>query len=248
MTASHPHNDPKNTSKKFLFDIHVFDENGKDLNAVPDVPPPPTFSEAELSQANADGYAQGKKDGLAEAAASREQFIARQLETIAAHFQSLFGAEHIREKEYEHEAVRLALATLSRVFPALNERIGTEELNRAIVDILIQSSGKSVIDIEVSEDCAAEVEALLQRKWPKGEKGPAYTIKGRPDLKSGACRMTWADGGAVRNPAGIAQKMKERLLALLPADDIAAQNDTDVSETPEHAIVPSRPEQNGDPA
>lgn len=239
-------NTPASSSKKFLFDIHVFDEEGKDLNALPDLPPPPMFSEGELAQAHADGFAQGKKEGLAEAAASREQFIARLLETISAHFQTLFAAEHMREKEYEHESARLALTILNKIFPVLNEQVGQEELKKAIVDILGQSAGKGVIEIEVAEDCAGEIDALLRRKWPEGEKAPAYTVKGRADLKTGACRMIWADGGAVRSPAVIAEKMKERLIALLPYGDSVLK--TDVLNDPNHGITEETANPSGDSA
>lgn len=208
------------SSKKFLFDIHVFDEEGKDLNAVPDIPPPPSFSESELSQAKSDSFSHGKKEGIAEATASREQFISRLLENISAHFETLFAAEHMREKEYEQESVRLALVILHKIFPVLNERVGTDELKKVILDILQESAGHGVIEIEVAEDCAEEIRALLARRWPEGEKGPAYIVKGRAELKSGACRMAWADGGAVRNPPLMAEKMKEQILALLPAEAI----------------------------
>lgn len=216
---------------KFLFDVHVFDEDGRDLNARPDVPPPPMFTESEREIARAEGFAAGKKEGLAESAASREQFIARSLETISAHFSTLFAAEHFREKIYEQEASHLSLLILQKIFPVLNERIGRDELQRALHDILASASTGGQIDIEVSEDCAAEIDAALRRKWPAGEKGPAFSVKGRPDIKDGACRLSWADGGAVRDPESIVAAMKARILAWLPPESVRGNENNAITGT-----------------
>ena len=244
---------PPGKDNKFLFDLHVFDEDGADLNAVPDEPPPPMFAMDEVSAAKEVAYAEGKKAGLAEAAASREQKIVQTIDRIAQNFSKLFSAEQMREKIYEKESIHLVLMAIDKMFPTLNEKLGQEDMSEALSQIVRNVSGEAEIIIEVAPDAVEDIRALLARQWPEGEKGPAFTVKGREQLGSGACALSWQDGGAVRDPAALAEKMREQILALLPAEkvpesapDASKNENTEVPAGENNGINEDEPAESGD--
>ena len=96
-------------TKKFMFDMHSFDEPEEDEEEDLE-PPPPTFSEEELAQARQQGYDEGFKKASEESAASREQYIAEQLKIVAASYNEIYRAEADRIDKFEREVLRLSLS------------------------------------------------------------------------------------------------------------------------------------------
>lgn len=223
--------------RKFLFDLHSFDEPEPE----PEVPVAvaPTFSEDELaaarSEEHAAGYAEGKAEGTRLAVQSREQLTANTLRTISESFTMLFAAEYDREKTYEQEAVRLTLSALEKLFPTLNSRFGQDEVKQVILSVLQSSARRSTITIEVSADDAQSIEDMLAKHWPDPESAPRYRVLAQPELHPGQCRMGWEDGGAVRDAPMLADKIAGALAALLEgvsAPQNNAINEQDAGESP----------------
>ena len=124
--------------KKFFFDLHDF----SDPNAAEEIEeelPPPVFNEEQLEAARREAHALGRQAGLDEAAASREQLVANMLRNISESFSKLFASEHIREKQFEQESVKLALEMLEKLFPDLNEKIGQSEIKNMIANVVADS-------------------------------------------------------------------------------------------------------------
>lgn len=197
--------------KKFLFDLNSFDE--------PEVIDPadliPTFSEEQVEAARAEGYAEGKTEGTRLAVQSREQLTANTLRAISESFTMMFAAEYDREKIYEQEALRLTLETLRKLFPVLNARFGQDEISAVILSVLQSGSRKAVITIEVSPDDAQSIEDLLAGHWTDKETAPRYRVLAQKDLNPGQCRLSWEDGGAVRDAEALADKIARSLGDLL---------------------------------
>lgn len=201
--------------KKFLFDINSFDEP----EPIDPATLAPTFSEEEVATARSEGhtagYAEGKAEGTRLAVQSREQLTANTLRSISESFTMLFAGEYDREKIFEEESVRLTLKTLRKLFPVLNKRFGQDEIKDVILSVLQTGARRSAIAIEVAPDDAHSIEELLAGHWSDPESAPRYRVLAQKDLNPGQCRLSWEDGGAVRDAEALAEKVTAALADLL---------------------------------
>lgn len=227
--------------QKFMFDLHCFDDNHVEEPEIV-IPPPPTFSEEELATARAEAYAQGKKDGLEEARIAREKFIADQLQKIAKDMATLFAAESERESMFESESVRLARAAFARIFPALNERHGLEEVNKVIAGTIEACRNLPEIVIEVCPDYVEAVQQhIAQAATPLSATG-ITRVAGNNALSAGDCRLSWLDGGCVRTSAAIYAKIDVIFDEALADRGTVRDNDVrEPEEKPPEKPAPARP-------
>jgi len=201
-------------ARKFFFDQNDFND---DFVPEPEVPPPPVFSEQELEAARKESYQQGKNDGLAEAAASREKKIADLLQKVTQNFSMLFSAEQERARQYEAEAVYLGRTIFNRLFPALNEKHGLEEVQRAVSLVLEKQSSQAEIIIDVPPDYVDPIQKLVDKAAAAGAMAGVCRVREDKALRSGDCRLRWNDGGASRDPAALADEI-ERIIEHILAD------------------------------
>lgn len=226
-------NKPDDPSKKFLFDLHDF-SNPNAAEEIEEEAPPPVFNEAELDAARQEAHAQGRQVGLDEAAASREQLIANMLRNISESFSKLFAAEHIREQQFEHESVKLTSEMLEKVFPALNQKIGQEEIQNMVLGVLNTHSGQESIRIEIAPSVKSDIEELLKAHMEAHQSGhekqPRYKIIEKEDLEEGECRMLWDEGGAIRSTHQIIEEIGQEFEKLLPSPPQKEQEDLPAEE------------------
>lgn len=201
-------------ARRFFFDQNNFND---DFVPEPEIPPPPVFSEQELEAARKEAYQQGKNDGLAEAAASREKKIADLLQKVTQNFSMLFAAEQERARQYEAEAVYLGRAIFNRLFPALNERYGLEEVQKAISLVLEKQRSREEIIIDVPSDYVDPIQKLVDRAAVAGAMAGVCRVREDKALRPGDCRLRWNDGGASRDPAALAAEI-ERIIEHILAD------------------------------
>lgn len=211
--------DLKEKTEKFLFDLNNFDD---DFNAEDEFeePPPPTFSEEELTSAKTgsyqEGYNKGRQEALDESAKSREQFVAQQLEIIAQSLPQIFDKEKKRENTYEAEAVSLTLHIFEKLFPVFQEKHGFEELKHAMADILQKQAGKKEINIKVHPDTKDGIQDHLKTLSAQGI-DLNLNIEGDEGLDQNVCRMDWGDGGAVKDPQALSYEILELVKDTLAA-------------------------------
>lgn len=201
--------------RKFFFDVNNFNDDFEEVVEEDLPPPPPTFSEAELEAARKEGYDRGKKDGLAEAQASREKFVATLLETISKSFATLFNAERERESKYETEAAILSRAIFRKLFPALNAKHGLAEVETVITRVLEGTRETPHITIEVHPDYIAAIETHA-RHIHAGLHGVGdITVTGNFALGPGDCKLQWPAGGAHRAAHALAAEIEKELARVL---------------------------------
>ncbi|MCI5060233.1 MAG: hypothetical protein MRY79_04085 [Alphaproteobacteria bacterium] len=239
---SHNHNnsnhDPK---KKFLFDLNNFDEpDTPEVEEEEEVeedlpPPPPTFSEEELDAAKTVSFETGRRKGVQEEKESREQYVTDILKNIAENFSTLFANEIYRERQYEEESLKLALEILSLVAPSLQNRLGKEALRDALLKVLQNQSGQSEIRIEVHPDTASDIDALIAQIWPDPEDAPRYKVVADSTLDSGACALSWQDGGMIRDPNQSVNDIKEIIEQLL-VEQVMSKSNSDLTPGSNNAI------------
>jgi flagellar assembly protein FliH len=183
-----------NNGTKFLFDTS-FDP----AKADPDVPPPPTFSEEELSAARQEGYEKGLADGRAEMSRSIER---RAADTLAAIGEQLAAMNRqfadIRDTAID-SGVQVVSAAMRKIVPALAKRHSFEEIENLVRDSLhalydeprvVVRAHDNVIDI-----LQQRIDAIAAAAGFMGK----VVLFGDDQLDRTDCRVEWADGGAERN-------------------------------------------------
>jgi flagellar assembly protein FliH len=215
---------PRAKPKKFLFDLHDFDDKRrKEDEAASAPPPPPTFTEQELETAKAQNYAQGRLDGNKEAQASFEKQTADLLGVIRDHMRLLFEEEERRSRLFEKEAVQLAVTLFARAFPAFNEKHGLDEVKGAIEGVLetMRAQPEIVIDVPPSYESVirGHIEGLQ-----RGEGGPRCTVRANADLGSGSCRMGWVNGSAMRDASRLLSEIERKIEQVLADKAILTDN------------------------
>lgn len=201
--------------KKFLFNMHNFDDDFEEEAPEEEVPPPPVFSEQELEGAKKQAYAQGKKEGISETEQSETRQIGRTLEHLSSRVQTLFESESQRERTFEKEVIALTLEIFQKLFPIYNENAGFAELAQCISETLKKQEGQKNILIQV---CPAELEGIKQHLSQMKFLGRDYgfSVEGEESLSPGACKISWADGGALRDlqaVSGEIQSLMQQILA-----------------------------------
>lgn len=223
-------NVPPQNLKKFLFDVHNFDE--PDKPDVEEAPPPPVFSEDELNAARRESHMQGKKDGHAEAQASFEKQVMDMLGNIREQFKILFDEEDRRNRLFEKESVQLACTMFMKAFPSLNERHGMDEVRAVIEKVLETAREQPEILIEVPapyvEIIQKHIDTLLHVD------GRHCIVRGNDNLPAGHCRMAWTNGNAARNAAHIASQIQAQVEQVLADKAIL----TDNNESATHPMIP----------
>ena len=233
----------KEESEKFLFHMNIFDEDVEEEEVEEEPPPPPTFSEEEMAASRKSGYEKGKQDGFAEATkaekASRAQLVAEILQRIGDETSTLYVQEQERAKLYEQDVTALCLSVFEKLFPVYNEQHGFEELKTSISHILEKQQNQIAIQIYVQPDIAEAISKMIGELSNKGFEAK-ITVEGDESLSDGACRMSWSDGGANRDPEALAEQIKalmQQTLAGAPTNshdrEDEAQSEPEQADKPE---------------
>lgn len=247
MSEQNPQQTPL---ERFFFDRNNFDDpfaNDEDIE--------PTYSEEELKAAKEASFAEGKANGLEQAAKSREQKLALTMDRIAQNFKTIFSAENTREERYEEEVIRIITNLLATLFPMLNARYGLEELKSIIKNTLETHSEQTDILIEVSPDLTEDVEKSLEQAETFFHEKKRFCVQGNNQISDSDCKISWKDGGSVRQTHNMVESVIQEFQELIDGpldiniirDVIASKQPTDGKEiTLEHTeteeTLENRPE------
>ncbi len=199
----------KKKPEKFLFGTHNFDEPDEDdLDADP---PPPTYSQEDLDAATRDAaakaHAKGREEAFAEAKASLDQQVANVLGAINQNIGRIIDAELTREKSYEQESVRLSLAVFKKIFPHIQEKYGFEELSNILEKTVNNQEVQSKISIQVPPEVHLGVQAFIEQTFPSAAQSRKIEVLPNETVPAGGCKLSWSDGGAVRDTQAIADEI-----------------------------------------
>lgn len=213
--------------EKFFFNMNNFDDDSiEDDGAQEEPPPPPIFNEAELEAAKKAAFEEGRAQAQQEAQDSRSQAVANALGQISNAAAQLFAAEDQREKLYEREAVALCLSVFQKLFPTFGEIHGFEEMKTQLERILQSHEGKGQISISVHPDYVEGIQAFMGKLAEKNE-AFAFQVSGDDTLANGCVRLSWNDGGALRDTHGMAQQIEDALQELLAGGPVKGHDKED---------------------
>ncbi|MCB1592900.1 MAG: hypothetical protein KDI90_10670 [Alphaproteobacteria bacterium] len=193
----------KRKGQPFLFDHHVFDEDGQ--ISIKDKGPPLEFTAPDLEKAREDSYEKGRKAGFAEGQDGMVRQILTLAQSIKQNASLLFAAEDERKALYEAEALHLSYSVIRKVFPVLYREAGLEDLRERMAEIVRAGVTDRALKIEVSQTLSEDMEKHFAKEGMTEDAG--YHLVPSPDLKGTACRVSWSDGGAIHDPGEIARKI-----------------------------------------
>ncbi len=181
------------------------------------VPPPPTYSEEDLEAARAEAFAEGREDGLKEAAESIEREVRDALAAADNALRELMWSQSAIETQATEDAVRVALAAIRRLFPALAEHAPLAEIERMARETMAMIQGETTLNIYINdrlrEPFAARVQAIIAAAGFQER----VVLHGAPALAPGDCRIEWTAGGIGRDAAAILKAIEETAARAIPA-------------------------------
>jgi flagellar assembly protein FliH len=210
---------PGKSPVKFLFD----DEFGSDGRAKRTKL---TVSEHEtlLVGAQEESFRQGFAAAQAEMTASDQHRIALAAEKIADAMEMIAHQMVTLEQRLEAEAVEVALSAARKLAPALIEREPLAEIEQLVADVFGQLRSAPHVAVRLPETLIDGASAHLMKLAQERGYAGRLVLLPDPDLGPDDCKIEWADGGVVRDRAGIESRIGEAVNRYLGRKERKANN------------------------
>lgn len=183
----------------------------------PAEPPPPTFTEEELESARAEAFAQGRAEGLREASETIERETRDILDAVETALRELMRSQSAIETQAAEDAVRVALAAVRRLFPALAEHAPLVEIERMVREAMATVQGEATINIHINDRLRDPFAARIRTIAAGSGFQKRVVLHGVAALASGDCRIEWTAGGVSRDAATILKAIEAAALRAIPA-------------------------------
>ena len=210
--------------RKFSFnDFCDFEQGGQSRQSQAEKPlPPAVYSESDMAESRAQGFAEGQAAKQTELAQSDAHHDAIMSQRIAEQLTLLVASEVERHQAFRSTAFKVGVAAIRKVLPDLARRFGPQELESAISEILREQPEEPRIVVRVSEAAfdglAARTDRLAQRAGYAGK----LVVLAEGGLGAADFKLEWADGGveriAERTMADITKAIARLARASEPSD------------------------------
>ena len=209
------------TAQKFFFNTD-FEEEAKQVlleiqheaeveTHVEEEEAAPTFSEEELQAAKAEGFEQGKEEGIREAAAATEQRVLETLNSLNQQTQKIFQEMEDVNATAIQNAMSIGASIVKKLFPYLNQRQAMNEVEELIQTTIQQVISEPEIRIRVNSGL---YEAINERFLPiisnMGHDNKMKLISDN-EMPEGNCQIEWESGGASRDTTSMWQEIDDIL-------------------------------------
>jgi flagellar assembly protein FliH len=168
-----------------------------------------TGEQAAAAKAEEAGYARGLADGqrlAAEAAAAR---LAEASEKLVGLTQALMAREAERTAAAENEVAHFALLFARKIAGDALLRFPLSLLEEAARECFRQLRGVPHLVARINEALVEDADAVMQRVAHENGFAGKIVVLGDPDIAPGDVRLEWADGGIVRDRAGLEAAIAE---------------------------------------
>jgi flagellar biosynthesis/type III secretory pathway protein FliH len=190
--------DPKN--KKFLFDLHHFDEETEEEKKKKN-PPAPTFSMQDMDNARSEAFEKGKTEGLQAAKDSIVQRTELVVQSIAGNLSALEMQETERSDLFKQNNITLTHKALKKAFPELLDQTASAQIKLFLNDFFEETRIKSGFVLYVHPD----IETQLNDYIPKFQAD--ITLKADDTLAPNASKIEWEKGHAYFDPDSMAKQL-----------------------------------------
>jgi flagellar assembly protein FliH len=184
--------------RKFDFGAR-FDEPAK----APNAPEPPKYGDAEIASARAEGYAEGRTEGMLAARAEAEASIAahasKALERVAAGITELLSDRGRLHQHLASQSVQTVMAVVARAMPELARRNTLLEVEGLIRTCLAELYEEPRVVIRAADPIVDALQKDIDRIAASCGFTGKIALFGDPEMGPTDCRVEWADGGAERN-------------------------------------------------
>jgi len=203
---------------RFTFDLDLGRRPGRPAAAPPPVPTIPEDVVAQLvADARAAGYAEGLAAGETNAASMAAQTIAAAAGSLATQSAQLARALDAGIETNRREAVELAASIGRKLALHLVARHPTHELEVLLAECLPNLAGVPHLVIRCHPDLADAIRDAATAQIASSGFAGRLVVLGEPDIRLGDGRIEWADGGLVRDIAGISHEIDRQISRYLAA-------------------------------
>ncbi len=155
------------------------------------------FDEA-VKQARADGYADGRTAGRAEASSASEDSEAERqlaaLEAVAPALTALFADADRHHAVLEAQMIDFVLSVLGQVAPQLTATLARDQAEREAADAIRMALGSAMLRVHFPPEAKADGEAHIQRTARLAGFAGRVEVKSDPALAPGDVRAEWDHG------------------------------------------------------
>jgi len=185
--------------KRFTFDSFVdFDRPPEPAAQPVEVEAPSLFSQADIAQARADAFEEGRAKALLDHEATDAHRLSSAIERLADGMARMGEAEEMRAHHFHACAMNVALTAIRKLMPELTKRFGQQEVEAVIAEALSDQHDEPRLVIRVPdslfEPAAERVATLASARGYAGK----TVILADGALGASDCRIEWADGGIER--------------------------------------------------
>jgi flagellar assembly protein FliH len=210
-TATATQEKPGKSPVKFLFD----DEFGEGGARVSRTKLTVTEHETLLNGAREESFRQGFAAAQAEMNAADQHRIAAAAEKIADAMEMIAHQMTTLESRLEAEAVEVAFSVARKLAPALTAREPLAEIEQLVIDVFAQIRSAPHVAIRLPDALIDGASAHLMKLAEERGYAGRLVLLPEPGLGPDDCRIEWADGGVVRDRAGIESRIAEAVARYL---------------------------------
>lgn len=190
------------TSEKFLFEdcfdlATPFEAEVEEEEAA--VPPPPTFSEDEIALARAQGFAEGRTEGIAEMQTSLDNRIADLVGAMVDQLRQLGAAQDAAAKAAELRLMGLAGAIARKVVPPIVRDTAQDSVEQVIRECLPKLMDEPRVVIRVHPTLMEQLRGKIDMLAAKSGFAGDIILLPDDDFSEADCLVEWADGGAEKS-------------------------------------------------
>ena len=188
------------------------------LNAVmkdqpTDVPSAPVFTQEQMDREVASAFADGRKEGLAEATSSAAVQALKVEDAIRTALDGMLAESKKLSGDAEDMAVQVALAVCRKTVPILAAKHGVDEVLGIVRKYSALIAAQPKVAVRVNPTLVYEVDDGLKEALARPEYDGILTVSGDPGIAPGDCDVSWPGGGISRNLAEILRDIDEAAMA-----------------------------------
>ena len=199
------------TVTKFQFDTDFDLQQVETPELEPEVelPPEPTFSEAELEAARVEAFARGREEGLSDARAIADHAVAGAVQAIGEQLATLGSTFAVAWQDCQRDAVLVATALSRKFVPEIIRDYALEMVEGLITDMLPRLLDEPRVVIRVSPALIDPLEERVHAAAAASGFAGKMILLAEDGLAGPDCRIEWADGGAVFETKQVWQDIDE---------------------------------------
>jgi flagellar assembly protein FliH len=217
------------TTQKFLFETCFdlatpFEAEIEEEEVV--LPPEPTFSEEEIALARAQGFAEGRTEGIAEMQTSLDNRIAELVETMVEQIRQLDSIQAASARTAELRLMGLASAIAKKVVPPIIRDTAQDSVEQVIRECLPKLMDEPRVVIRVHPTLMDQLREKIDTLAAKSGFAGDIILLPDDDFSPADCLVEWADGGAEKSTGDLWSDIDGIIDAYLDTPSPAIGEDT----------------------